>query len=215
MKKLILGIDEVGRGAWAGPLVIGAVVLNEEKSIDELNDSKKLNLKQREILAREIKKSAIAIGVGWIDAPIIDKVGLSAALKLATKCAYQQIISQISTDEISEIIIDGHVNFLDDPRVITMIKADGRITAVSAASIVAKVFRDNYMTQLDKVFPNFNFASHVGYGTKSHQESLKKFGSIIGIHRQSFAPIAELSSHTACNSIKEKRLKSNEFSDPQ
>lgn len=209
--KLILGIDEVGRGAWAGPLVVGAVVLDQEKSITGLNDSKKLTVKQRKILARNIKESSVAIGAGWVDAPTIDKVGLSKALKLATKYAYQQVISQINASEISEIIIDGYTNFLDDPRAITIIKADGNIAAVSAASIVAKVFRDNYMAQLDTVFPEFNFASHVGYGTKSHQENLRKIGPIIGIHRQSFAPIAKLSTHTANpkshHSVKKKSVK--------
>lgn len=193
MMKLILGIDEVGRGPWAGPLVVGAVVLDQEKSIAGLNDSKKLTSQQREKLSREIKKSAAAIGVGWIDAPTIDKIGLSESLKLATKRAYDQILRQIDACEISEIIIDGTINFLGDPRVITMVKADGKVAAVSAASIIAKVFRDHYMAQLDRVFPEYNFATHVGYGTASHKEKLARFGAISGIHRQSFAPIAKLS----------------------
>ncbi|MCL1877125.1 ribonuclease HII [Candidatus Saccharibacteria bacterium] len=225
MIKLVLGIDEVGRGAWAGPLAVGAVVLDSDSllchpgggeviresslSTDhepeepkailasgsvKLNDSKRLTAKQREELAPIIKQAARAIGVGWVNAQTIDKIGLSAALKIATKTAYSQIKAQVDSLLISDIVIviDGTINFLDDPRVITMVKADGKIPAVSAASIIAKVFRDNYMSQLDKVFPDYEFAKHVGYGTALHREKLTEFGAIPGVHRYSFAPIAKI-----------------------
>ncbi len=188
--NLIAGIDEVGRGSWAGPLVVGLVIFRYDQTIDGLDDSKKLTKHRREVLCREIQQQAIAIGVGWVDANIIDKIGLSAALKLATERAYQQISAQIK-DRIERIIIDGTIRLLDQPNVITMIKADGQIPSVSAASIVAKVFRDNYMSKIDKLFPNFSFSENVGYGTGSHQVALTKFGPIAGIHRQSFAPIAK------------------------
>jgi ribonuclease HII len=194
---LTLGIDEVGRGAWAGPLAVGAVVLDSAQVPDGLADSKKLTKKQREKLTIAIKKSAVAIGVGWVSATDIDKIGLCPALKLATQRAVAQIPPEIRA-RLDQIIIDGTINLLagSDPAIInkvtTLPKADAKIAAVSAAAIIAKVFRDHYMTQLEKVFPNYNFANHVGYGTALHQQKLTKFGAITGVHRQSFASIAKI-----------------------
>jgi ribonuclease HII len=194
---LTLGIDEVGRGAWAGPLAVGAVVLDSAQVPDGLADSKKLTKKQREKLTIEIKKSAVAIGVGWVSATDIDRIGLGPALKLATQRSVAQIPPEIRA-KLDQIIIDGTINLLagSDPaiasKVTTLPKADAKIAAVSAAAIVAKVFRDHYMTQLEKVFPDYNFANHVGYGTALHQQKLTKFGAITGVHRQSFAPIAKI-----------------------
>ena len=187
--NLIAGIDEVGRGSWAGPLVVGLVVFRHDQAIDGLDDSKKLTRHRRGVLCREIQQQAIAIGIGWVDANIIDKIGLSAALKLATERAYSQIPNDVK-QQIERIIIDGTIRLLEQPNVITMIKADGQIACVSAASIVAKVFRDNYMAKLDQLFPSFCFAGNVGYGTSSHRDALENFSPIDGIHRQSFAPIA-------------------------
>jgi ribonuclease HII len=182
---MILGIDEVGRGAWAGPMVVGAVVLGDAK-IDGLDDSKKLTAKKRAHLAAEIKKQAVAIGIGWVSAATIDKIGLGPALKLAARRA----VAQIDCD-YDKVIIDGTIKLIDDPRVSTMPRADGLIAAVSAASIVAKVARDNYLARLDQVFDGYGFASHVGYGTSAHHSAIKTHG-VLPIHRQSFAPIAAL-----------------------
>jgi len=188
---MILGIDEVGRGPWAGPLVVGAIVLGDAK-IKGLNDSKKLSAKKRSFLAVQIKKSARGIGIGWVSASTIDKIGLSAALKLASKRAMNQIDCKYD-----EIIIDGTIKLVDEDNVTTMPKADGLIAAVSAASIIAKVARDDYMIKLDKVFPGYNFAHNVGYGTKDHQLALEENG-ITPIHRQSFAPIKKLALSSRC-----------------
>jgi len=196
---LTLGIDEVGRGAWAGPMAVGAVVLDSENTPIGLADSKKLTKKKREKLVPDIKKSAIAIGIGWATAPEIDKLGLSKSLKLAAVCAIKQIPSEIYK-KVDQIVIDGTVRLIEDPRVVTLIKADSKIAAVSAGAIIAKVARDNYMAQLDKVFPDYEFARHVGYGTGLHQNKLRNFGAIAGIHRQSFAPIAALSKSPAASS---------------
>lgn len=193
---LIAGIDEVGRGPWAGPLVVGIVVFDDNTSINGLNDSKKLSKKRREDLNICIKQQAKAIGIGWVDARDIDQLGLSKSLKLATKRAFMQIPSNLDS-EIERIIIDGTIKLLDDKRVVTLIKADGKIPAVSAASIVAKVARDHYMTELDKLFPDYNFPSHVGYGTATHRQSLEKHGVISGVHRESFAPIAQFAGKIA------------------
>jgi ribonuclease HII len=189
--SLILGIDEVGRGAWAGPLTVGAVVLPNLDSHQLpdgifLRDSKKLNRRQRQRSADWIKVQALDIGLGWATAGEIDKIGLAAALKMAARRAVGQI-----TANYDQIIIDGTVRLIDDQPVSTIKKADQLVASVSAASIVAKVARDSYMSRLDLVFPNYNFASHVGYGTTRHRLALTKFG-ISPLHRTSFAPIAEV-----------------------
>jgi len=181
---MIVGIDEVGRGAWAGPLVVGAVLLGDVR-IDGLTDSKKLTKKQRERLDLEIRQKAAAIGLGWVSAKQLDRIGLSQSLKLASARAIAHIVK-----EYDEIIIDGTVAFIEDPRVTLMAKADLLVPSVSAASIVAKVARDNYMKHLDGVFPGYAFISHVGYGTAAHREAIKGQG-VTPLHRLSFAPLAQ------------------------
>lgn len=182
---MILGIDEVGRGAWAGPMTVGAVVLGDAKIVG-LADSKKLTARQREKLALEVKNKASAIGIGWVSARTIDEIGLSPALKLAAERA----VAQIDLASVREIIIDGTIKLIDDPRVTTLAKADALIQSVSAAAIVAKVARDHYMRQLDTVFPDYCFAKHVGYGTALHAKCLADNGAS-PIHRASFAPVAK------------------------
>lgn len=183
---MILGIDEVGRGPWAGPLVVGAVVLGGVE-ITGLTDSKKLSKKRREELDILIRESA-AVGLGWVPADEIDQIGLSAALVLATKRAVEKI-----TVPYHEIIIDGTINFLAETTkgqyVTTLKKADLLIPSVSAASIVAKVARDNYMAEQDVVFPGYGFKSHVGYGTATHRAAIEQLG-VTPLHRLSFAPLA-------------------------
>lgn len=179
---MIVGIDEVGRGAWAGPLVVGAVLLGGS-SIEGLTDSKLLSRKERERLDGEIRKLARGIGLGWVSAHQIDQIGLSEALKLASRRALAHI-----HHDYKEIIIDGTIRLIDDPRVTLMKKADLLIPSVSAASIVAKVARDNYMKHLDGVFPGYSFNGHVGYGTAAHRKAIDEIG-ITPIHRLSFAPL--------------------------
>src|SRR4051812_33535867 len=133
---IIVGIDEVGRGCWAGPLVAGAVVLR--RPIEGLTDFKLLKKKQREKLAAIIKQEAWAVGLGWVEPAFIDEFGLTAAVR----SAMEQALEQISA-EYDEIIIDGQLSFLSDyPKTRAVIKADLTIPSVSAASIVAKVARD-------------------------------------------------------------------------
>src|SRR5687767_2979 len=126
INAMIVGIDEVGRGAWAGPMAVGAVILGGAE-IDGLTDSKKLTKKQREALDLEIRQKALAIGIGWVSARDIDAIGLTAALKLASRRA----LSHIRRD-YKEIIIDGNIKFIDDPRVSTLPKADLLVPSVSA-----------------------------------------------------------------------------------
>jgi len=187
---MILGIDEVGRGPWAGPLVVGAVVLGDAK-IKGLTDSKKLSKKRRQELAVEINQKALGMGLGWVSAEEIDEVGLSKALRLATKRAVEQVKAPYH-----EIIIDGTVNFLSGTSkgkfVTTLKKADLLIASVSAASIVAKVARDDYMTKQDEVYLGYSFASHVGYGTAKHRLAIDELG-VTPLHRLSFEPLKKYS----------------------
>jgi ribonuclease HII len=184
---MILGIDEVGRGPWAGPLVVGAVVLGQAEIVG-LTDSKKLSKKRREAIALEINSKA-TVGLGWVDAGEIDTIGLSEALVLATKRAVEQI-----NTPYNEIIIDGTINFLASTKkgkyVTTLPRADMIVPAVSAASIVAKVARDAYMSEQDERFPGYGFSSHVGYGTLAHREAIARLG-VTDLHRHSFAPLAK------------------------
>ncbi len=186
---MILGIDEVGRGPWAGPLVVGAVVLGDA-SIAGLADSKKLSSARRRKLSDEIRDKAAGIGLGWVHADELDTIGLSAALKLATRRAVEQI-----TAPYHEIIIDGTINFLagtsKEAYVSVLPKADALIESVSAASIVAKVARDSWMAEQDKLYPGYGFSSHVGYGTAKHRQALEQYG-VTPLHRTSFTPIAQL-----------------------
>lgn len=188
---MILGIDEVGRGPWAGPLVVGAVVLPQQvEGLEGLTDSKKLTAKKRAELDVLIREKALGWGLGWVHAEELDTIGLSAALRLATIRAVEAVETPYH-----EIIIDGTINFLKETAkgkyVTTMAKADFLIPAVSAASIIAKVARDSFMAKQDEVYPQYGFGSHVGYGTAKHRAALDTHG-VTPLHRKSFAPIAAL-----------------------
>ncbi|HEY1835504.1 MAG TPA: ribonuclease HII [Candidatus Saccharimonadales bacterium] len=183
---ITVGIDEVGRGCWAGPLVAGAVGL--VKPINGLDDSKKLSKFRRERLAAELGISGAAIGLGWVWPLEIDELGLTAAVGLAMRRALDQI-----TIAWDKLIIDGNYNFFpDDPRAKAIIKADATVPAVSAASIVAKVARDQWMAgEATRQFPGYRFDKHVGYGTALHQAMLQTYG-VCTLHRRSFKPIKVL-----------------------
>lgn len=183
---MVVGVDEVGRGAWAGPLVVGAVVLGGAE-IEGLTDSKKLSVKSRLKYAKLINQEALAIGLGWISAKDIDRFGLSKSLNLAAQLALKEI-----TVYYEQIIIDGTFKFIDDPRAVVMKQADLLVPSVSAASIIAKVARDYYMgTIAHEEFPHYGFNRHVGYGTVLHQKALAQHG-LCGLHRQTFAPLQTL-----------------------
>jgi len=182
--SILVGIDEVGRGCWAGPLVAGAVILKEP--IEGLKDSKKLGAARREELALLINTQAV-VGLGWVDAATIDRVGLTTAVKWAMERALEAIAASYD-----EIIIDGSINYmLENSKAKAVIKADATMPAVSAASIVAKVARDKYMVEMALRYPQYGFDRHVGYGTALHLERLKTHG-VSKLHRQSFKPIQQL-----------------------
>ena len=192
---MILGIDEVGRGPWAGPLVVGAVILGGAE-IDGLDDSKKLTKKRRQALDALIRQQAVAWALGWVSAQELDDIGMSEALRLATRRAVEQIQAQCRQQNLafSEIIIDGKVNFLRgtalEKFVMTMPKADGLIPSVSAASIVAKVARDQFMAEQAAAYPGYGFASNAGYGVAKHRAAIERLG-VTPLHRLSFAPLAK------------------------
>jgi ribonuclease HII len=178
---ITVGIDEVGRGCWAGPLVAGAVILSTP--IAGLKDSKQLSRAQRERLAAEIEIQA-TVGLGWVSASEVDTLGLTEAVRLAMQRALEQI--KIAFDEL---IIDGSYNFFpDEPRARAVVKADASVQAVSAASVVAKVARDRYMAELGPAYAVYEFAKHVGYGTALHLSRLREHG-VSDQHRKSYKPV--------------------------
>jgi ribonuclease HII len=191
---MIVGIDEVGRGCWAGPLVAGAVKLAEP--IPGLKDSKLLSKSQRNTIASLINKNAASVGIGWATPREVDAHGLTAATRLAMERALAHI-----TIPYKEIIIDGNYNYLTPncvraaltQRVRTVVGADRTVPAVSAASIVAKVARNRYMAEAARIYPQYQFEKHVGYGTSLHLERLKLHGKC-DLHRLSYKPIRSLNS---------------------
>jgi ribonuclease HII len=184
---ITIGIDEVGRGCWAGPLVAGAVILPEDVRLPsnvKLRDSKKLSKAQRETTAAWVHEHALAVGLGWVEPDEVDNVGLTEAVRLAMHRAVEAI--SVAYDEI---IVDGNINyFVEDSRAQALIKADDSVLSVSAASIVAKVARDNHMAKVAVEYPGYGFEKHVGYGTALHVEGLRKIG-VSNIHRKSYKPI--------------------------
>lgn len=186
---MILGIDEVGRGPWAGPLVIGAVVLGEA-TIQGLTDSKKLSAKRRDALDVLIREQAAGWGLGWVQADELDRLGLAESLRVATIRAVEAVHTPYN-----EIIIDGTINFLKETSkgkyVTTLAKADLLVPSVSAASIIAKVARDAFMAKQVAQYPGYGFEKHVGYGTALHRLAIDTLG-ITPLHRTSFAPIAKI-----------------------
>lgn len=199
----IVGIDEVGRGCWAGPLVAAAVLWDNTAALTEatasrplqLRDSKKLSRRQRETAYPIILSRAVTYGVGWVFPDEIDQVGLSASVRLAMQRALR--VLHIVPCCYDQIIIDGNINYLngDDitqpDRTIAVIKADDTVPAVSAASVIAKVTRDAYMYEAAKKYPQYGFDRHVGYGTETHRQALQAYG-ITDLHRVSYAPIRRL-----------------------
>lgn len=178
----VVGIDEVGRGSWAGPLVAGAVLL--PKPIVGLRDSKKLSKKQRERLDIQIRAKAVSYGLGWVDVQELDSIGMTAAVRLAMQRALAAVHCHYE-----QIIIDGSINFLHpNPFVQTIVHGDDLVPAVSAASIIAKVARDQYMAEAAATYPGYGFDTHVGYGTAAHILALQQQGAC-QLHRTSFKPI--------------------------
>lgn len=180
---MIIGVDEVGRGSWAGPVCVAAVAWPTAAPIGGLADSKQLTAVKRRDMIAHIHANAASIGIGWVSAKQIDEIGIVMALRQAAVIAVQQIDVQGVP-----IIVDGRDAMLGDIPAEYIIKADGTIPAVMAASIIAKVARDTYMAQLARVFTQYGFAKHVGYGTAAHQAAINEFG-VCEHHRLSYGPL--------------------------
>lgn len=180
----MIGIDEVGRGCWAGPLLVVAARQKTKLPLG-LNDSKKLSKKRRESLKFDIEITC-ELGEGWVTAVEIDAFGLSHAMKLGVSRA----LDALQADTNEEIMMDGLINYCaqDFVNVRCEAKADGTYGIVSAASIYAKVTRDTYMADLKAPYTVYEFSKHVGYGTALHMELLKQYG-VSDQHRLSFAPV--------------------------
>lgn len=178
--RYICGIDEVGRGPLAGPVVAGAVILPKDDIILYLNDSKKLSEKKRETLYDEIMKRAVATGIGMASPARIDEINILQATYEAMRMA----ISNLGVKP--DILLNDAVIIPDvDIRQVPIIKGDAKSVSIAAASIIAKVTRDRLMVEYDKVLPGYDFASNKGYGTKAHIAGLKRLGPS-PIHRATF-----------------------------
>ena len=183
---IIAGVDEVGRGPLAGPVIAAAVILNPENPIQGLVDSKKISEKKRNILAKEIREKALAWAIGRAEHDEIDSLNILHASLLAMKRAIESLSIKPEL-----VLVDG----LHCPDIIykveAVIKGDSKIPAISAASIIAKVARDSEMIALDSQYPGYGFSQHKGYPTKMHVNALKELG-VSSIHRKSFAPVKHL-----------------------
>lgn len=182
--KIVVGIDEAGRGPLAGPVVAGAVILNPKRHIQGLKDSKLLTKEKREALFALIQERAIAWAVGKASVEEIDTLNILQA----TMLAMQRAVAALSImPELA--LIDGNRSPVLSCEVETIIQGDAKIPAISAASIVAKVTRDREMVKWDAQFPQYGFAQHKGYATRQHLAALTQHGPTY-IHRQSFSPVS-------------------------
>lgn len=178
--QYICGIDEVGRGPLAGPVVAGAVILPKDEMILYLNDSKKLSEKKRELLYDEIMEKAVATGIGMVSPERIDEINILQA----TYEAMRQAIDQLKVKP--DILLNDAVTIPQvEIKQVPIIKGDAKSISIAAASIIAKVTRDRLMKEYDNILPGYDFASNKGYGTKAHIEGVKKLGPS-PIHRKTF-----------------------------
>jgi ribonuclease HII len=178
--KLIAGIDEVGRGPLAGPVVAAAVIFAEGVVIPGVNDSKKLSEAKREFLYDEIKAKALAIGVGMADVELIDEINILNATYVAMKNAIASLSIQPDFILLDAVTLKD----VETPQK-GIIKGDTLSHSIAAASIIAKVERDRLISSYDSIYPEYKFSKHKGYGTKEHMDCIRKLG-LLPIHRRSF-----------------------------
>ena len=182
--KYIAGVDEVGRGPLVGNVVAACVVLPLNYKLEGLTDSKKLSEKKRDMFYDIIMRDALAVGIGEVDARVIDEVNIYQATKIAMKKAIDEAYSKV---KIEHVLIDAMPLELDIPST-SIIKGDAKSLSIAAASVIAKVHRDREMYELDKIYPMYDFAHNKGYGTKKHIEAINLYG-IIPEHRLSYEPV--------------------------
>lgn len=187
--KLIAGVDEVGRGPLAGPVVCAAVILKEDYENDKINDSKKLTEKKREALYDVIMGDALSVGIGISSEDVIDEINILQA----TKKAMTEAIKNLDIKPEHVLIDAVKLEDLDIPQT-SIIKGDAKSISIAASSIIAKVTRDRMMVELDKKHPEYDFKNNKGYGTKKHIEAIRKYG-IIKEHRKTFKPVSDHLDH--------------------
>ncbi len=185
--KIIVGVDEAGRGPLCGPVVAACCILPKEYKNEHINDSKKLSEKKREIAYKEIIENALDYGIGIVDAKRIDEINIYEATKEAMHIAISKL--KISYDLI---LTDAMKLQNEKVEVIPLIKGDAKCECIAAASIIAKVTRDHILEEYDEKYPQYGFKSHKGYGTKKHIEAIKQYGIIKDFHRESYEPIKSL-----------------------
>lgn len=184
----VAGVDEAGRGPLAGPVVAAAVILHPEQRIEGLDDSKKLTATRREELAVQIRSRALSWSVAWSDAAEIDAINILAATMMAMRRAILGLGVfpagvQVDGNRLPDLQFDHRAVEGE-----AVVGGDSLVPAISAASIIAKTTRDCFMERMDRVYPNYEFARHKGYGTEVHRERLRKHGPC-ELHRRSFAPV--------------------------
>ena len=185
--KVIVGVDEAGRGPLCGPVVAAACILPRTYINEKINDSKKLSEKKREQLYDKIINNALSYGVGIVDSKRIDEINIYEATKEAMHLA----ISQLKVDY--DLILTDAMKLKDEKvDVIDIIKGDAKCQCIAAASIIAKVTRDRLLLNMDEKYPEYGFKSHKGYGTKKHIEAIKEHGIIDGFYRETYEPIKSL-----------------------
>lgn len=183
--NFIAGVDEVGRGAWAGPIVAAAVIMPLNDKIKGVNDSKRINHKKRKRLYFKITKVALGWSVCVIDNREIDNKGITTVNKQVLRGAAKKLVPRPDY-----LLVDAVKIKLGKTPVKSIVKGDGKVYSIAAASIVAKVTRDEIMREYHKLYPHWHFHKHKGYGTARHRWEIKKNG-ILPIHRQSFSPIKD------------------------
>ena len=178
--EFVAGVDEVGRGALAGPVVVAAVILNQNDSIEGVKDSKLLSENKRRILAKKIQQTAISISIGWSSSSEIDELGITKAQQVAAIRALNNL-----SIPVTAIHLDGTYDYIGNGYDVTLLpKGDNLCLSIASASIIAKVYRDNFMKLNSSKYPEYDFLNNVGYGTKKHLDALKS--SYSPLHRISF-----------------------------
>ena len=182
----VAGVDEAGRGPLAGPVVAAAVVLPKECKLPDVFDSKQLSDSARRALKEEIYQlPGVDIGVSIVDAPVIDEINILQA----THRAMREAVSQL--EKVDCVLVDGLPVRGFEVEARNLVKGDSLSASIAAASIIAKVVRDDIMIEMDKVYPEYGFADHKGYGTAAHLRALQEYG-VTPIHRRSFRPVREI-----------------------
>ncbi|MDX1386841.1 MAG: ribonuclease HII [bacterium] len=181
--QIIAGVDEVGRGCLAGPVYAAAVILPQDFYHSEINDSKKLTPAKRENLNDFILEKALSLKIAWVEVEEIDQINIFHAALKAMKMALQGLSKKPDLT-----LVDGKFPVPFEGPQETLVKGDGRSASIAAASIIAKVARDRRMGELEKLFPQFSFSQHKGYGTAVHLKELRQYGPT-PFHRRSFAPV--------------------------